>query len=226
MPAPSHNTSLLISMHMEKCGGTSLDRLLRAEFGDGFYLYDPGPPEVRGNPEFPDGTQCVHGHMFFGLHQYFPQRICNYITLLRDPIDRFLSNFEHIRNHEHPLHLMAIGDAGLERFCSESGARHYRNLFVRRLAGVRDEIEQADLVRAEQNLRTFAVVGVLEDANAFTRACVKRFGWQDGQLEISNATPGARRKISDCSDADHRRVLAANDWDLQLMRRIEDLLAR
>ncbi len=225
MSEPTENTRLLISMHMEKCGGTSLHRLLRAEFGDGFYLYDPGPPESRRKPDFPTATRCVHGHMFFGLHEYFPQRVCHYITLLRDPIDRFLSNYEHICNHEHPLHQMVTGEAGLEHFCSESDARHYRNLFVRRLAGVRDDIEKADLERAEQNLRTFAVVGVLKNADAFTRACVDRFGWRSGQMEHSNHAPGGRRKISDYSEADQQRVLDANDWDLQLMQRVEDLLA-
>ena len=45
-------------------------------------------------------------------------------------------------------------------------------------------------------------------------------------MEHSNQAPGERRKISDYSEADRQRVLDANDWDLRLMKRVEDLLAR
>lgn len=86
--------------------------------------------------------------MFYGLHEHFPKQRCDYITLLRDPIERFLSNFEHARRHVHPLREMVTGHEGLERFCNEHAAKHYRDLFVRRLAGVWDEVTQLDLDRA------------------------------------------------------------------------------
>lgn len=219
----THRETLLISMHMEKCGGTSLDRLLRDEYAQGFHLYDRGVPRPDSEPELPTDVSCLHGHMFFGLHEKFPQRRCEYITLLRDPAARFLSNFEHICNFEHPLHAMAFGDGGLEAFCVNPASRHYRNLFVRRLAGVWDEIETSCLNRAEDNLRKFAVVGLLDQVNAFITACTERFGWHQHQLQHQNKTPGHQRKIDDLDQEQMQQVLAANDWDRQLMLRVQDL---
>jgi len=213
-------------MHMEKCGGTSLDRLLRDEYADGFHLYDRGEPRRNNEPELPAGISCLHGHMFFGLHEKFPQRHCEYITLLRDPVDRFLSNFEHVCNYEHPLHSMAIAENGLQIFCADTQARHYRNLFVRRLAGVWDEIEEADLIRAEENLRKFSVIGWLDQVDDFIGACADRFGWQQHQLSYRNKTPGQRRKIDDLDPALREQVLAANEWDQELLLRVKDLVSQ
>lgn len=226
MTTMTNNDTLLISMHMEKCGGTSLDRLLRDEYKEGFHLYDRGEPKRDSEPELPAGISCLHGHMFYGLHEKFPQRHCEYITLLRDPVDRFLSNFEHVCNYEHPLHKLAIAENGLHEFCVDSQARHYRNLFVRRLSGVWDEIEEADLNRAEENLRTFSVIGWLDQVDDFISSCHQRFGWQQHQLSYQNKSLGRRRKIEDLDPELQQQVLAANDWDRQLMLRISDLLPK
>lgn len=211
-------------MHMEKCGGTSLHRLLEREYAEGFFLYDPGPPGAAKPQEFPEHLRCVHGHMFYGLHEHFPDRVCEYITLLRDPVDRFVSNFEYVCRYEHPLHAMATGPEGFDRFCSEPAARHYGNLFVRRLAGVWDEVSEDDLDRAERILRTFAVVGQLENAAGFVHACADRFGWREQRLAHLNASPSPRRKWLDYPQDVQRRACAANALDLQLMHRIQDIL--
>ena len=220
------NGPLLISMHMEKCGGTSLDRLLREEYARGFHLYDRGIAGPDSEPDLPVDVSCLHGHMFFGLHEKYPQRNCEYIILLRDPATRFLSKFENICNFEHPLHDMVTADGGLENFCTDPASRHYRNLFVRRLAGVWDEIEEADLRRAEDNLRKFAVVGLLENYAAFIDACTRRFGWKQHQIQHQNKTPGQGMKLDDLSDSQQQKVLAANDWDRQLMLRVQDIISR
>jgi Sulfotransferase family len=213
-------------MHMEKCGGTSMGRLLREEYGDNFFAYDPGPSEAHREPVFPDATRCVHGHMFHGLHDHFPDQHCDYVTLLRDPVDRFLSNFDHVRRYEHPLHPMVMRPDGLEFFCSDYSARHYRNLFVRRLAGVWDEVESSDLDRAEQVVRSFAVVGDLANVAAFVKACAARFGWQHRSLGHLNAAPSVRLTLVGFSEAQRRQVVEANRWDLELMSRISDVVVR
>jgi hypothetical protein len=213
-------------MHMEKCGGTSLDRLLRDEYADGFVLYDPGSPGFTSIPELPQGIRCVHGHMFYGLHKRFPQQRSEYITLLRNPVERFLSSFEHARRHEHPLRGMVTGHGGFERFCSEHAARHYRNLFVRRLAGVWGEVTQSDLDRAENVLRSFAVVGQLEHSSRFVSTCADRFGWRTRQLAHHNAAPRSGPPLAGYSQEEQQRALAANEWDRQLIERVRDILVR
>jgi len=168
---------LIISMHMEKCGGTSFEQVLREAYAKRFFLYDPGPP---GEPEveLPAAIDCLHGHMFFGLHRQFPKRQCRYITLLRDPIERFISNFNHIRRYQHPLHDLVQGDGGFVRFCEDDSARHYRNLFVRRLSEQRGGVDANDLAKAQQVLSRFAVVGSLEHSTDFLDHCRAELNWQ------------------------------------------------
>ncbi len=87
-------------------------------------------------------------------------------------------------------------------------------------------IEETDLRRAEDNLRKFSVVGLLENFAAFIDACTQRFGWKQHQLQHQNQTPGLGMKFDDLSDCQQQKVLAANDWDRQLMLNVEDVFSR
>jgi hypothetical protein len=217
---------LLISLHMEKCGGTSLDQLLRQQYGEGFFLYDPGPPDQEHEPNIPSQARCLHGHMFYGLHEQFPGRSVEHITLLREPTERFLSQFEHIRRYQHPLHDEIMKPDGLEQLCQLEEARHYRNLFVRRLSGAWNDVGEAELNLAEQRLRSFAVVGQLSRVDAFVRACARRFDWSHAQLGHANAAPGRHTRFAELGEHERDLLNRANHWDLQLWQRIQDLLVQ
>ena len=214
---------LLISMHMEKCGGTSMETLLRKQYGQAFQLYDPGSPQAP--IDFTPGADivCLHGHMFYGLHRLFAGMDCSYITLLRDPVTRFLSNYQHIRSYQHPLHEHINKESGLQYFCESDNARHYRNLFVRRLAGVNGEPGAQDLDLAEGRLRQFALVGRVEQFEAFLLAAADRSGWSSADVPHENA---AHRPLLEqgFSGIDLALVSKANALDIELMQRVEDLI--
>lgn len=217
---------ILISIHMEKCGGTSFHQLLQRNYGTGFQLFDPGPPEEQRKPQLHPGVRCFHGHMFYGVHTAFPERRFEYITLLRDPVERFLSNLNHIRNHDHPLHDLVTGSKGLHRFCTAPAARHYRNLFVRRLAGVWDEPGEPDLHKAIANLRTFSHVGVLEQVDVFVKQLAAHYTWSDASFPWHNMAPGKRLLLSDLGTEERQLIETANHWDIELMAHVDELLLR
>jgi hypothetical protein len=85
----------LFSMHIPKCGGTSLLRALQKWFWRWrvieHYQRKAGPPPATTRIS---GKMCVHGHFSsgreFGVLQYYPQAE-QFITFVREPFDRYLS---------------------------------------------------------------------------------------------------------------------------------------
>jgi hypothetical protein len=86
----------LISIHVPKCAGGSIRRLLKEWFGDRLYRHyfqqlDGPPPRHALGP----GT-CVHGHFNrakdFGVMDYYPEAD-QLITILRDPLEIVISNY-------------------------------------------------------------------------------------------------------------------------------------
>jgi hypothetical protein len=100
-PTPYDPAQTLYSLHVPKTGGTSfrhdLERWFGAEnMGYHYHGYHREPP-----PRFePRAGRCVHGHFNrlrgIGVKQYYPQAD-QFLVLLRDPFDRFVSNWRYLQ---------------------------------------------------------------------------------------------------------------------------------
>jgi hypothetical protein len=105
------------------------------------------------------------GHVPYGIHEYIPRR-CDYITILREPVDRVISVYKHIlKSRTHVLHDHVVNQGiGLEEYVlSDVDEGQTRNSQVRQLSGRQfGMIDHAALEQAKQNLRGFAVVGLTE----------------------------------------------------------------
>ena len=102
---PRIGAETIVFVHLGGCGGLT--------FSDVFYeMYSgvrnfmpvggsfPGnPPEFSG---FPDERKrryrAIHGHYNFGVHTVLPQS-CAYVTVLRDPVEQFISGYYYSRRH-------------------------------------------------------------------------------------------------------------------------------
>ena len=76
------------------------------------------------------------GHVFYGVHEHIPQP-SDYITVLRDPIARVVSMYNHIlRRPEHRLHDVVAGSGmGLEEFARTSTDPGLDNQQTRLISG-------------------------------------------------------------------------------------------
>jgi hypothetical protein len=86
----------LISLHIPKCGGQSVRRVLKNRFGDNFYLhYFQKRNAMPEKYELEPGI-CIHGHFNktkgFGVDDYYPG-VEQIITFLRDPLEIVISNY-------------------------------------------------------------------------------------------------------------------------------------
>jgi hypothetical protein len=118
-----------------------------------------------------EDLRAVIGHFWFGLHEHVA-RPYQYITALRDPVERVLSLYYYTRLHE---------STTLDAFLAEPPFREVDNDQTRRIAGVDPEIgecTEAMLQKAKENLRRFAVAGTIERLDEMLVLFKRRLGWQ------------------------------------------------
>ncbi len=107
----TNQESTLIFFHIGKTGGSTLDMLMKRNFSQDSIIH----ANIGKNPQFLDEFKClpkkrraeikyIGGHIPLGLHEYLPQP-SSYITLLRDPVDRVISEYYYVlRRPDHPFY--------------------------------------------------------------------------------------------------------------------------
>ena len=219
---------MIAFVHIEKCGGTTLIAMLR----QAFFLdhFDVIPRDRRGMRFTPEDLEHVRrlrpsvkslaGHSIrldARLHEHAPVR---YFTLLRDPVKRYLSDFEHLgkrfllKDHVHE------GDDCFERWLDMTERHDFQS---KAIASTADANRACELLDSH-----FAVVGTVEEYADFLLALgevvTRRF---DVRLP---PPPDARNVRGNQSDvvAQRARLLdrygdrvdAANRQDLALYRHV------
>lgn len=114
----------LISLHIPKCGGQSLRRILTDWFGSRFKIhyfqqFNAMPPKHELEPGL-----CIHGHFNrdknMGADHYYPS-VRQFITVVRDPLDMAISNYFFWKRKERARKL-SLG------LLEEGGEHDYRDI--------------------------------------------------------------------------------------------------
>lgn len=100
---------VVVFTHIPRTGGTTLRQVLRRQYSRPEFLQVDGNARntyrllEREPRERRERVRCVTGHLPFGVHALF-RRPVSYITMLRDPVARFMSTFRSLHffpNHPH-----------------------------------------------------------------------------------------------------------------------------
>lgn len=119
------------------------------------------------------GAWLIHGHVLFSekADAHFGNHF-KYVTFLRDPVERMISNYR-----------MAVNAGGvpegLDAYLETPVARSHAQVYLRYLSGqtvVPDADLPAKLALAQSRLSRFAVVGFLDDLPAFQQRYLAVFG--------------------------------------------------
>ena len=227
LPAPRrepHDSDRLIFLHIYKTGGTTLNRVLEREYKfRRICSVDPNGWQwhyrkiLRWSKRRLNRTLVFKGHMPFGLHNVLGRR-ARYLTILRDPVERAVSDYYFARSfaphvnhraaqnlsleeyflekHEHNLQTQIVAGPAADDFLSTpcgpvAAYTRLRGFYLKHSIDHLSEVcDDATLERAKRNLaRHFEVVGITERYDETLALLKITFGWQVRRYARFRTTP-------------------------------------
>jgi hypothetical protein len=183
---------ILVGVHIPKTAGSTFKAILEKVYGDR-YLWIPNVhcalyawTEHIANKDLYN-IDFIYGHVPYGLHEFFPEDIkCNYMTFLRNPIERLMSihNFQIINDFNEDKNnittnrfLQWLGTfkiAGIE-----NGMTRILNGKIESLLDIpKSLVTENDYLFAQQNLRNMYFVGTAEHFKNDLKFLAKKLNWE------------------------------------------------
>jgi hypothetical protein len=243
MNSIKHKT--IIYIHIPKTAGRTLNKIIRAQYDSEAIFSNaqavmsklgldwqkiPASRRWEISREFlaylPEiekrKIKILFGHMNFGRHELLPQP-CTYITLLREPAERIISYYYHIkRMKNHYLYdiiesqQLSIGD-----FIESGITFTLDNCQTRMISGVGDSVEHGRcthdiLDKAKANLKNyFSLVGLTEQFDQTLILLKQKFNWNLITYAKENVT-WDRPLLNDIPKHDLQIIRKYNQLDFEL----------
>ncbi len=228
-------------LHLPKTAGTTMRRVLAREYRNA-RCYEIGE-DVTGDIrtfrsrswDADNAPNLVQGHMSYGLHEFVPGP-STYVTLLREPIRRALSDYHYVTSTPgHPIH-EHVRDLSLVEYFESGITGQLSNGQVRLLSGdnlpedrgvpSNRRMESADFEKARANLDdNFTAVGVQERFDETLLLFRRRLGWRWPFYIRENVTSRPYRR-EDIPDDDLARIRELNLLDIELYEAVRNKFDR
>jgi hypothetical protein len=224
---------VLIYLHIPKAGGTTLNQIFHSVYGE--RAFDTNLERVKDKPRktpiseilqrkesFADVDIIFGNHYQFGIHRFLPKdRPFKYVTLLRNPVSRVVSHYNHVRSRgNHKLYdVVNDNNYSIEDYVSKGITKEADNGMVRQIIGSKKkifELDESDLEQAIEHLdKHFALIGLLEHFEDTLKLFQAKFNWSDiPTFDILN-----KKKVklnSKISDNEMLTVEQFNKYDVRL----------
>jgi hypothetical protein len=216
----------IIYVHLPKCGGTTFNRIIEWEYPP-LQVFSVDPAFFRWSYRRLLGwsqdrlarIKVFKGHMPFGLHKSLA-RPATYITVLRDPIDRAISQYYFPLAHKLQRRHRQVKNLTLEEYVQRTP---YKNVQTKMLSGLdhgydflAGECSAEELELAKLNLSArFSLVGLTERFDESLALAKIEFGWRINQYADFNVTPH-RPKKDQITPLVRELITEQNRFDVEL----------
>jgi len=234
------NTDKLLFIHIPKTGGSTLQSILDRNYNrnEVFNVQNNRKALEFGNLSIEErqAKMVIKGHMAFGHHSFFPQENnVSYITMLREPIKRLISNYYFIlkqKNH-HTHQKLVDNDYSLKNYVESGIIANTENAQVRLLSNNIDAAHGSCttvmLDEAKKNLEAhFSVIGINEYFDESILLMQEHYQWKSPYYLRANVT-GHSVKPRDLDSETIETITAYNKLDIELYEwsknRLEQLIA-
>lgn len=213
----------VIFMHIPKTGGQTLRSVVEQNYkeGDVFRCYPTNPkyPNLEDFKNISDQEKermkIIIGHIDYGIHNYISHDYRGYITMMRDPVDRVISSYQHVMRNSEKLRNNCASILKLY----EKERMFLDNFQTRMISGINPEFGQCYdemLDQAIENIdKHFLMIGLNERYDETLRRFAKLLNWNSIEYERVNSTPN--KLTSKCfSKIEINKIKEMNKLDIQL----------
>lgn len=192
------NDRAVIFIHIPKTAGSTLRPIMDRHYPRHVIRkLDFLPRDLDAFLELPDQARSqirlLQGHFPFGLHEQLAVPV-DYLTILRDPVDRIISMYFWIRvNHEHVLNKV-VRSMSLKEF-ADSGFDITTNHQTSLISGLVANPENNAVAIARNHLETeFTAFGLNERFDESLLLFKQRLGWKHIFYSRRNVTKSRPRR--------------------------------
>ncbi len=219
----------LIFLHIPKAGGTTFYGILdRNYLREKTFHFDSSNPEKsmrefkEMSPEERGEYDLVMGHMIFGAHEVLPA--AQYITFLRNPVDRVVSHYYYVREKkDHYLREEILTkNYSLLDYVESGISTELNNGQVRSISGTVKSVEfgkctETMLEQAWENIeKYFAGVGILEKFDESLILFRNTLGWKGWPYYMKRNITKSRSAVSDVPVKTIEAIKEYNRLDIEL----------
>lgn len=204
-------------------------------YPEGFFTTESTPVHAK-LPRFDDvAIKAVIGHFSYGIHEVLDGPVA-YFSMVRDPIERVLSFFFHLREYRYEwlfeqaryqpiLELVGIEADGFVEVAKKHGLLELSNDQTRRLSGSAipfgiDEFDTEDEF-LESTLERFDFVGLTEKFDESLILARHQFSWHPLKGYFAKLVNPQRMSVSELSVADLAELRRLNRLDVKLYEKVK-----